>query len=108
MSPLPRSTRFATSAVLSGLLLAAAQLLGQLELLLPAIPLLLLLCSLVVGVYPGCETAVRLSERLAAATRRKVKAFRRAALPRRPDRSTAHGGLLLAFSLSGRAPPFAA
>lgn len=94
-------------AALGGLLLLA-HLHGRLELLLPAVPLLLLLCSLLVGVYPGCETAVRLSERLAGATRRGDRAVRRVLVPRRPGRSAAHGGLLLALSLSGRAPPAAA
>lgn len=74
------------------------------EFLLPVVPLLALLVSLLFGVYPGCEAAMRLADRIAARTRSKAAAI--VALPaRRSPRRAAHGGLLLAFSLSGRAPP---
>jgi hypothetical protein len=72
--------------------------------LLPAVPLLTLLLCLLLGRYPGCEAIVRLSERIAG----------RSARPAAPGplgtrvrlRSFAPGGgLLLALSLSGRAPP---
>jgi len=72
--------------------------------LLPALPLLALLLTLLLGRYPGCEAIVRLSERLAARRRPDLGTSKR---PRTP-RSTsfgASGGLLLALSLSGRAPP---
>ena len=73
--------------------------------LLPAVPLLALLACLLAGRYPGCEAIVRLSERLDAGARRP----RRAGAPRparpRPRSFAPAGGLLLALSLSGRAPP---
>jgi hypothetical protein len=87
-------------------MLLIAQAHGFLAVVLPAVPLLLLLASLLLGLYPGCEAAVRLSERLAARWRRRRAAAEASderpwlALPR-----AAHGGLLLALSLSGRAPP---
>jgi hypothetical protein len=72
--------------------------------LLPALPLLALLLTLLLGHYPGCEAIVRLSERIAASARPAFAARRRP-----PPRSfAARGGLLLALSLSGRAPPSAA
>jgi hypothetical protein len=74
------------------------------ELLLPAAPLLALLVSLLFGFYPGCETAMRLADRIASLSRSKAATI--VALPaRRSPQRAAHGGLLLAFSLSGRAPP---
>jgi hypothetical protein len=71
--------------------------------LLPVVPLLFLLVPLLLGRYPGCEAIVRLSERIAARRRRP-----RAARPRLGHRwapHAAHGGLLLATGLCGRAPP---
>jgi hypothetical protein len=74
-------------------------------LLLPLVPLLVLVAFLLAGRYPGCEAMVRLAERLAAGSRAQLRALPRQLLPRAPERQAAHGGLLLAFSLSGRAPP---
>jgi hypothetical protein len=75
------------------------------EVLIAAVPLLLLLGSLLLGFYPGCETALRLAERIAArATARPTRAARQRR-PRPPAFHAAQGGLLLAFGLSGRAPP---
>jgi len=71
--------------------------------LLPALPLLALLAALLFGRYPGCEAIVRLSERIAGR-----KGPRLGATGRRPAPSPSPvrgGGLLLALSLSGRAPP---
>lgn len=73
---------------------------------LPAVPLLALLVALLLGRYPGHKAIVRLSEKIAARRRRPVVAPTPA--PRRPPLRFAHGGLLLAFGLSGRAPPFSA
>lgn len=101
-----RRARAAAPAALAALLLLA-HLHGWLELLLPVVPLLLLLCSLMLDLYPGCEALVRLSDRLAARCSRKA-ARARPAPPRGPRRAAAHGGLLLGLSLSGRAPPAAA
>jgi hypothetical protein len=73
--------------------------------LLPLAPLLALLAALLLGRYPGHGAIVRLSERIAARSQRRP---RRAPADRRPRRAplrAAHGGLLLAHSLSGRAPP---
>lgn len=74
--------------------------------LLPALPLLALLLTLLLGRYPGCEAIVRLSERIATCGRPAPAAIRTA--PLRPRSFAPAGGLLLAFSLSGRAPPQAA
>ncbi|HEU4392021.1 MAG TPA: hypothetical protein VFR04_00140 [Solirubrobacterales bacterium] len=73
--------------------------------MLPAVPLLALLVCLLCGRYPGCEAIVRLSERIVA--RSAAGDFTGiAGQPRLRPRSFAPtGGLLLAFSLSGRAPP---
>ncbi|HVQ57884.1 MAG TPA: hypothetical protein VMS60_03145 [Solirubrobacterales bacterium] len=75
--------------------------------LLPALPLLALLLTLLLGHYPGCEAIVRLSERIAAGRRQGTGASRRPRTPRAPFFARG-GGLLLALSLSGRAPPAAA
>jgi hypothetical protein len=76
--------------------------------LLPALPLLGLLATLLLGRYPGCEAIVRLSERIAAWRRPRLGS----SSPRPPSRRSLSfapaGGLLLALSLSGRAPPAAA
>ena len=71
--------------------------------LLPFLPLFALLICLLLGRYPGHAAVVRLSERLAARPRRRAAV----APPRAswPERHAAHGGLLLAHALSGRAPP---
>ena len=71
---------------------------------LPLVPLLVLLVCLLAGRYPGCEAIVRLSERFAARTRARHGAARRPGLLR-PRSFAPAGGLLLALSLSGRAPP---
>jgi hypothetical protein len=71
--------------------------------LLPALPLLALLLTLLFGHYPGCEAIVRFAERIAA-KRRRLGSSRRQSLPRSPSFARS-GGLLLALSLSGRAPP---
>jgi hypothetical protein len=75
------------------------------ELLIAALPLLLLLGSLLLGFHPGCETALRLAERIAAAARGTRTRAARQRRPERPASHAAQGGLLLAFGLSGRAPP---
>jgi hypothetical protein len=75
--------------------------------LLPALPLLGLLLTLLLGHYPGCEAIVRLSERIAA-RRRTRDAVRRLALPMPPRASAPAGGLLIALGLAQRPPPLAA
>lgn len=72
--------------------------------LLPALPLLALLLTLLLGHYPGCEAIVRLSERIAAGRRPLAGSSSRPRTPRSPSFARG-GGLLLALSLSGRAPP---
>jgi hypothetical protein len=72
--------------------------------LLPALPLLILLAALLLGRYPGCEAIVRLSERISRAALPKGRP-RAAVAPPRPISFAPTGGLLLAVSLSGRAPP---
>jgi hypothetical protein len=76
--------------------------------LLPVAPLLVLLLALLFGRYPGCEAIVRLSERIAARRYPPLGASAQRAVPRRAPSFAAGGGLLLALSLSGRAPPAAA
>ena len=76
--------------------------------LLPAVPLLALLLALLFGRYPGCEAIVRLSERIAGWRRPRLGASGRRPAPRRSSSFAPAGGLLLALSLSGRAPPAAA
>lgn len=75
--------------------------------LLPALPLLGLLLTLLLGRYPGCEAIVRLSERIAA-RRRTRDAIRRPALPKPPRASAPAGGLLIALGLAQRPPPLPA
>jgi hypothetical protein len=74
------------------------------EFLIAAVPLLVLVTSLLLGRYPGAEIAMRLAERIASRARSLAAAssWRR---PRPPASHAARGGLLLAFGLSGRAPP---
>jgi hypothetical protein len=103
VSPLPRKSHPAVTVAASGLLLAVVYVCGQLALLLPAVPLLLLLVSLLAGCYPGCDAILRLAER-AAASPRPLRAERQ----RRPTPPRSHpvrGGLLIAFGLAQRPPP---
>ncbi len=76
----------------------------MIEILIAATPLLLLLGSLLLGIYPGCDAIVRLSERIASVGNRLTMASD-SPRPAPPASHAAHGGLLLAFGLSGRAPP---
>jgi hypothetical protein len=85
--------------------LAAAHLHGQLEVLLPVVPLLLLVVSLLFGIYPGCDAIVRLAER--AGSRRRFGSAKGQAQPRPPLIYAASGGLLIAFGLARRPPPLA-
>jgi hypothetical protein len=72
--------------------------------LLPAVPLLALLVCLLCGRYPGCEAIVRLAERISAGSRAGAAGADSRKAPR-PASFAPGGGLLLALSLSGRAPP---
>lgn len=82
---------------------------GQLvTFLLPALPLLALLLTLLLGRYPGCEAIVRLSERIANGAPELREATRRAALPKPPRSFAAAGGLLIAFGHAQRPPPLPA
>ncbi|HEV2858359.1 MAG TPA: hypothetical protein VGW80_08160 [Solirubrobacterales bacterium] len=76
--------------------------------LLPALPLLALLLTLLLGRYPGCEAIVRLSERLASHGEASHGGLRRAALPPPPRSFAPSGGLLIALGLARRPPPIAA
>jgi hypothetical protein len=76
--------------------------------LLPALPLLALLGTLLLGRYPGCEAIVRLSERIARHPRADRAATRRSALPKPPRSFAPRGGLLIALGLAQRPPPVAA
>jgi hypothetical protein len=76
--------------------------------LLPALPLLALLLTLLFGRYPGCEAIVRLSERIARRTGADRAATRRSPLPKPPRSFAPAGGLLIALGLAQRPPPVAA
>jgi hypothetical protein len=83
---------------------------GQLvTFLLPALPLLALLLTLLLGRYPGCEAIVRLSERIASAAHEAHAIVRRsAALPKPPRSFAPAGGLLIALGHAQRPPPLPA
>jgi hypothetical protein len=73
--------------------------------LLPLLPLLLLVVALLLGRYPGCEAVVRLAEHIAARSGTGPGTGNRRLRPHRPRSFAPGGGLLMALSLSGRAPP---
>lgn len=76
------------------------------EIALALLPLSLLLASLLLGMYPGCDAIVRLSERIAA--RPRPRRARHQARPRPPRSHAASGGLLIAFGHAQRPPPLLA
>lgn len=75
--------------------------------LLPVLPLLGLLATLLLGRYPGCDAIVRFSEWIARSTGRGRGAFG-SALPKPPRSFAPGGGLLIALGLAQRPPPRAA
>jgi hypothetical protein len=77
----------------------------MIEIVVAALPLLVLVASLLLGRYPGLETAMRLADRIASRARARVAAALNSHRPRPPAAHAAHGGQLLAFSIAGRAPP---
>jgi hypothetical protein len=77
----------------------------MIEFAIAAVPLLLLLVSLLLGRYPGCEAVMRIAARIAARHRLNPTVGGNWRRPRPPASHAARGGLLLAFGLSGRAPP---
>jgi hypothetical protein len=77
----------------------------MIEFAIAAVPLLLLLVSLLLGRYPGCEAAMRIAARFAARHRSTPTTGSNWRRPRPPASGAVRGGLLLAFGLSGRAPP---
>jgi hypothetical protein len=78
----------------------------MLEITLALLPLMLLVGSLLLGHYPGCETILKLAERIAAAAPpRAAKAQPR---PSAPRLGAVRGGLLIAFGVGTRPPPLAA
>ena len=77
------------------------------EVLIAALPLLLLLGALLLGHYPGCEAIVRRSERIAGPGGRQRTASKRPRKPLPPRSFAPGGGLLLAFGLAQRPPPLA-
>jgi hypothetical protein len=92
--------------VVSGLILLVAHLHGCLAFVLPVLPLLFLVLSLLSGHYPGCETIVRLAERIAARPLRGAATNQRR--PAWPKSHSVTGGLLIAFGLAQRPPPLPA
>jgi hypothetical protein len=77
----------------------------MIEIVLAALPLLVLVASLLLGRYPGLETAMRLAERIATRARSRIATALNARRPHPVASHAAHGGQLLAFSIAGRAPP---
>jgi hypothetical protein len=73
--------------------------------LLPVVPLLGLLAFLLLGRYPGCETIVRLSDRIAGRADRRCRRPRRQRLPLPPRSFAPRGGMLIALGLAQRPPP---
>jgi hypothetical protein len=76
--------------------------------LLPVVPLLGLLVFLLLGRYPGCETIVRISERVSARGASEQGRATAAPLPTPPRSSAPGGGLLIALGLAQRPPPLSA
>lgn len=85
-------------------MLLVAHAASLLAFVLPAVPLLMLLASLVWGVYPGCDAIVRLVARI---ERRRRPLLARGPRPVRPWSFSASGGLLIAFARAERPPPLA-
>lgn len=81
---------------------------GLVTFLLPALPLLALLLTLLLGHYPGCEAIVRLSERVAGRSESSQSAVRSEVQPKPPRSFAPAGGLLIALSLAQRPPPLPA
>ena len=77
----------------------------MIEIVVAALPLLVLLASLLFGLYPGLETAMRIADRIASRARARLAVALDSRRPRPPAAHAAHGGQLLAFSIAGRAPP---
>jgi hypothetical protein len=76
------------------------------EVLLAAVPLILLVGSLLLGRYPGHRTIVRLSERIVIRRHRRTPRPARTRRPTPPRRFAPSGGLLLACGIATRPPPF--
>ncbi len=79
----------------------------MLEIALALVPLLALVGSLLLGIYPGCDAIVRLAERLSAPSLGRSVLSRRPQRPLAPRSFAASGGLLLAFGHAQRPPPLA-
>jgi hypothetical protein len=77
------------------------------EVLIAALPLLLLLGALLLGHYPGCDAIVRLSERISGSRPPGSRASAPSRRPTVPRSFAASGGLLIAFGLAQRPPPAA-
>jgi len=75
------------------------------EIAIALIPLFLLVGSLLFGHYPGFETIVRISDRLAS--RLRPGRAKHQPRPRAPRVQAIRGGLLLAFGFAQRPPPVA-
>lgn len=75
----------------------------MLEYLLAGTPLLLLVVSLLLGRYPGCDAIVRISERFSS--RPRLRGAKSQSRPTAPPSQAIGGGLLIAFGLAQRPPP---
>lgn len=85
-----------------------ARVTGLVTFLLPALPLLGLLLTLLLGRYPGCEAIVRLAEHMERRGKSRRYMARRVALPKPPRAFAPAGGLLIALGLAQRPPPLPA
>jgi hypothetical protein len=75
------------------------------EVLIAALPLLLLLGALLAGHYPGCDAIVRLSERISSAGSARGSASSVQRRPVAPRSFAPGGGLLIALGHAQRPPP---
>jgi hypothetical protein len=76
----------------------------MIEVLLPLLPLLLLVGSLLLGFYPGCDAIVQLAERVASPQKHAAASVSKPR-PELPWSHAVSGGLLIAFGLAQRPPP---
>jgi hypothetical protein len=76
--------------------------------LLPALPLLALLLTLLLGRYPGHEAILRVAEWIASHGTAMQGVARRDTLPKPPRSFAPAGGLLIALGHAQRPPPLPA
>jgi len=78
----------------------------MIEFAIASVPLLLLIASLLFGLYPGCEAMVKLAERIGTEPEHAEATSQRQ--PAAPPVHAIGGGLLIGFGHAQRPPPLAA